>query len=180
MPPPPQCGVPRARGPHAAPREVGSGMNGGVPVSHRTAQAPQGIHNLGKALITICTLTSFPPTQGTPAYEAWEVRIKELTAYMHRRNDTAHSHSRSVAQGTGATSMHLGGAAGDAVHPGAGEPAVAAKHTWPRLRCPSQKPPPKWRQMESVPSLSQLDHRLLNAIVRSTAGPRSSAKRSLR
>jgi hypothetical protein len=32
-------------------------MNGGVPVSHRSAQAPQGIHNLGEALIAICTLT---------------------------------------------------------------------------------------------------------------------------
>jgi hypothetical protein len=65
-----------------APREVGSGMNGGVPVSHRSAQAPQGINSLGEALIAICTLTSFPLTQGTPMYEAWEDRIKELIAYV--------------------------------------------------------------------------------------------------
>jgi hypothetical protein len=39
-------------------------MNGGVPVSHRSAKAPQGICNLGEALIAICTLTSFPPAKG--------------------------------------------------------------------------------------------------------------------
>jgi hypothetical protein len=73
-------------------------MNGGVPVSHRFAQAPQGIHSLGDALIAICTLTSFPLAQGTPMYEAWESQIKELTVYVHRHTDTAHSRSRSVAQ----------------------------------------------------------------------------------
>jgi hypothetical protein len=72
-------------------------MNGGMPMSHRSAQAPQGIHNLGEALIVICTLTSFPPAQGTPMYEAWDAQIKELTVYIQRHTDTAHSRSRSVA-----------------------------------------------------------------------------------
>jgi hypothetical protein len=72
-------------------------MNGSRPVSHRSTRAPQGIHSLGEALIAICTLTSFPPAQGTPMYEAWEAGIKELTTYVQRRTDTSHSHSRSVA-----------------------------------------------------------------------------------
>jgi hypothetical protein len=97
MAPPPQRRVPQARSPCAAPSEAGSGMNGGMPVSHLSAHAPQGIHNLGEALIIICTLTSFPPAQGTPMYEAWDAQIKELTAYIQRRTDTAHSRSRSVA-----------------------------------------------------------------------------------
>jgi hypothetical protein len=86
-------------------------MNGGVLVSDRSAHAPQGIHNLGEALIAICTLTSFPPAQGTPAYAAWEAQIKDLTAYVHLRTDTAHSRSRSVAKGAGAKTVHEGGAA---------------------------------------------------------------------
>jgi hypothetical protein len=97
MPPPPQRGVPQAEGPRAAPCKVGSGMNGGVLVSHHSVQAPQSIHNLGEALVTICTLTSFPPVQGTPSYEAWEARIKELTTYVQCRTDTVLSRSRSVA-----------------------------------------------------------------------------------
>jgi hypothetical protein len=88
LPPSPQRGVPQAKGPRAAPRKVGSGMNGGVLVSHRSVQAPQSIHNLGEALVAICTLTSFPPAQGTPSYKAWEARIKELTTYVQRRTDT--------------------------------------------------------------------------------------------
>jgi hypothetical protein len=70
-----------------------------VPVSHQSAQAPQGIHNLGEALIAICTLTLFPPAQGTQAYVAWEARIKEMTAYVQSRTDTAHYRSRFVTQG---------------------------------------------------------------------------------
>jgi hypothetical protein len=96
-PPPPQPRVPRAEGPHASQREARSDLNGGVLVSHRSAQAPQGIHNLGEALIAICILTSFPPAQGTPVYRVCEARIKELTAYVQRRTDMPHSCSRFVA-----------------------------------------------------------------------------------
>jgi hypothetical protein len=74
-PPPPQREVPHAKGPRASQHEAGSGMNGGGPVSHRSAQVPQGIHNLGDALIAICTLTSFPPVQGMLAYVVREARI---------------------------------------------------------------------------------------------------------
>jgi hypothetical protein len=91
-------------------------MNGGVPVSHRSAQALSGIHNLGEDLIAICTLTSFPPAQGTPTYMACEACIKELTAYVQRLIDTAHSCSRSVAQVAGATTVHQGGAAAVTAH----------------------------------------------------------------
>jgi hypothetical protein len=83
-----------AEGPRASQREAGSGMNGGVLVSHRSTQAPQGIRNLGEALIAICTLSSFPPSQGTPTYAALEARIKELTAYVQRHTDTAYSRLR--------------------------------------------------------------------------------------
>jgi hypothetical protein len=108
MPPPSQHGVPRVRSPRTSPRETGSGMIGGVPVFHRSAQAPQGIHSLGEALIAICTVTSFPPAQGMPMYEAWEARIKELTAYVQHHTNTAHSRLHSVAQGTGAMTVLRG------------------------------------------------------------------------
>jgi hypothetical protein len=111
MPPPPlpQRGVPRAEGPRASQHEGGSSMNGGMPMSHRSAQAPQCIHNLGEAMIAICNLTLFPPAQGTPAYVACEARIKELTAYVQRRTDMAHSRSCSVAQGAGTMTVYQGG-----------------------------------------------------------------------
>jgi hypothetical protein len=76
-------------------------MNGGVPVSYHSAQAPQGICNLGEALIAICTLTTFPPAQGTLTNAVCEARIKELTTYLQRRTDTMHSHLHSIAQGVG-------------------------------------------------------------------------------
>jgi hypothetical protein len=94
--PPPQLSIPHAEGPRASQREAGSGMNGGVLVPYRSAQAPRGINNLGEALIVICTLTSFPPTQGMPVYALWEARLRELTEYMQRRTATAHSRSRSL------------------------------------------------------------------------------------
>jgi hypothetical protein len=46
-PPPPQPRIPRAEGPRASKHETGSGMNGSMPVSHRSAQAPRGIKNIG-------------------------------------------------------------------------------------------------------------------------------------
>jgi hypothetical protein len=97
-PPPPQPRVPLAEGPRASQREAGSGMNGGMSVSHCSAQAPQGIHNLWKALIAICTLTSFPLAQGTPVYAQWDAHLKDPIEYVHHRTDTTHSRSRSVAQ----------------------------------------------------------------------------------
>jgi hypothetical protein len=117
--------VPHAEGPRASQREVGSGMNGGVPVSHRSAQAPQGIHNLGEALITICALTPFPPAQGMTAYAVWEAQIKELIVYVLRRTDTVHSHSCSIAQGLGATTVHQGGTAAVSAHHGEAKQASA-------------------------------------------------------
>jgi hypothetical protein len=81
-------------------------MNGSMPMSHHSVQAPQGIRNLGEALIAICILTSFSPAQGTSAYAAWEARIKERAAYVQRRTDTVYSRLRSVAQGVGAMTVH--------------------------------------------------------------------------
>jgi hypothetical protein len=115
-PPPPQPRVPCAKGPRARQREVGSGMNGGAPMSHCSAQAPRGINNFGEALIAICTFTSFPLAQGMPAYVLWEARLRELTKYMQRRIAMTHSCSCSIAQGTGATTMHHGGVAAMTAH----------------------------------------------------------------
>jgi hypothetical protein len=65
-------------------------------------------------------------------YEAWEARIKELTAYMQHRIDMAHSRSCSVAQGEGATTVHQGGVAGDAACPEEEEPVAEAMHARPQ------------------------------------------------
>jgi hypothetical protein len=110
-------------------------MNGSMPVSHRSAQAPRGIKNLGDALIAICTLTSFPPAQGTPAYALWEACLRELTKYLQRRTATAHSRSYSLA-GTSATSVHLGGVVAATASRGEAEP-VAACHAQPAAVAPA-------------------------------------------
>jgi hypothetical protein len=73
----------------------------------------------------MCTLTSFPPAQGTPVYTLWEARLRELTEYMQRRTATTHSRSRFLSQGTGATSVHLGGVAAATRRRGEVEPSTA-------------------------------------------------------
>jgi hypothetical protein len=74
----------------------------------------------------MCTLTSFPPAQGMPAYVLWEARLRELTEYVQRRTATTHSRSRFLSQGTGATSVHLGGVAAATARRGKVEPAAAS------------------------------------------------------
>jgi hypothetical protein len=64
-------------------REEG-GANGGTVVTHRPGLAPQGVKNLGEALATICSLASFPPIPGAPAYKLWEARLQVLSGYVQR------------------------------------------------------------------------------------------------
>jgi hypothetical protein len=113
-------------------------------------------------------------------YEAWEARIKELTAYVQCHTDTAHSRSRSIAQGVGTTTVHQGAQQATLRN-------QKQKSRWrqlctcgPRLRHPHWQPPPKQRRSRSASSLSRSDLRPLVTTVSSTMVPRSSTKRVLR
>jgi hypothetical protein len=48
---------------------VEGGANNGATASRRLDQVPRGVNNLGEALAAICSLTSFPPMPGAPAYK---------------------------------------------------------------------------------------------------------------
>jgi hypothetical protein len=64
-------------------REEG-GANGGTVATHRPGLAPQGVNNLGEALAAICSLASFPPIPGAPAYKLWEAHLQVLSGYVQR------------------------------------------------------------------------------------------------
>jgi hypothetical protein len=50
--------------------------------TQRPGLAPQGVNNLREALAAICSLASFPPMPGAPAYKLWEARLQELSGYV--------------------------------------------------------------------------------------------------
>jgi hypothetical protein len=73
------CAPPRTRpiiqctpSPCVGSQRMGSGASGRAVVPHHLAKAPRGVDNLGEALAAICSLTSFPPMLGDPAYRPWE------------------------------------------------------------------------------------------------------------
>jgi hypothetical protein len=51
---------------------VEGGANGRATMPCRLDQVPRGVNNLGEALAAICSLASFPPMPGAPAYKPWE------------------------------------------------------------------------------------------------------------
>jgi hypothetical protein len=71
-------------------REEG-GANIGTVMTRRPGLAPQGVNNVGEALATICSVTSFPPMLGAPAYKLWEARLHELSGYVQRYPATERS-----------------------------------------------------------------------------------------
>jgi hypothetical protein len=52
--------------------------------TRRPDLAPQGVNNLREALAPICSLASFPPMLGAPAYKLWEAHLQELSGYVQR------------------------------------------------------------------------------------------------
>jgi hypothetical protein len=153
-------------------------VNGGVPVSYRSTLAPQGIRNLGEALIVICTLTTFPPAQGTLAYVAWEARIKELTVYVQRCTNTAYSRLHSIAQGR---AQHLCTCEARLLR----LCVMARRSQWRqvmhslRLSCPNPRLLLRPQPLGSEPSLSRSVHYLLGITARSALVSRFSVRRVL-
>jgi hypothetical protein len=64
-----QLRAPCAVGTSVGPTRERGGAGGGTMATHRPDLAPQGVNNLGEALAAICSLASFPPMPGAPAYK---------------------------------------------------------------------------------------------------------------
>jgi hypothetical protein len=74
-PPPTQLKAPCAVSLRTGLEWVEGGANRGSAVTRHSVLAPQGVNNLGEALAAICSLASFPPMSGAPAYKPWEAHL---------------------------------------------------------------------------------------------------------